>query len=324
VTANLEQAARGPDQAEDMLLKLQGITVRFGGIVALGDVSFDARRGEVLGIIGPNGAGKTTLFDVISGVRTPNDGSVILGSDDITKKSTAERARRGLRRTFQRVQTFGWLSVEDNVLTALEWRGGGGGFMADLVASPTRRKREKERRARVEEVLERCGLIPLRKELAGSLPIGVARMVEFARAVVDPPQLLLLDEPASGLDETETIRLGEQIQGVREETGCVVLLVEHNAGFVMEQSDRVVVLDLGTVLATGLPEEIQRNQAVRDAYLGEGDATAVEPVASGEPEIVVVETETIVVETTGAIGEPTSEPAGEAPAPDSTDSTTDG
>ena len=311
MTANLEQAARGPDQAEDLLLQLRGITVRFGGIVALGDVSFDAKRGEVLGIIGPNGAGKTTLFDVISGVRAPNDGSVILGTDDVTKKSTAERARRGLRRTFQRVQTFGWLSVEDNVLTALEWRGGGGGFMADLVASPTRRKREKERRARVEEVLERCGLIPLRKELAGSLPIGVARMVEFARAVVDPPQLLLLDEPASGLDETETIRLGEQIQSVRDETGCVVLLVEHNAGFVMEQSDRVVVLDLGTVLATGLPEEIQRNQAVRDAYLGEGD-TAAEPVAAaGDPDIVVVETETVVVETT------------ESPTPDTTEGTTD-
>jgi ABC-type branched-subunit amino acid transport system ATPase component len=169
------------------------------------------------------------------------------------------------------VQTFGWLTVEDNVLTALEWRGGGGGFVADLVYAPTRRHRERARRARVDEILERCGLIPLRKELAGSLPIGVARMVEFARAVVDAPTLLLLDEPASGLDETEILRLGEQIQVVRAETGCVVLLVEHDAGFVMEQSDRVVVLDLGTVLATGLPEEIQRNQAVRDAYLGEGE-----------------------------------------------------
>jgi branched-chain amino acid transport system ATP-binding protein len=163
------------------------------------------------------------------------------------------------------------LTVEDNVLTALEWRGGGGGFVADLVYAPTRRHWERARRVRVNQILERCGLIPLRKELAGSLPIGVARMVEFARAVVDPPTLLLLDEPASGLDETEILRLGEQIQAVRAETGCVVLLVEHNAGFVMEQSDRVVVLDLGTVLATGLPHEIQRNQAVRDAYLGEGE-----------------------------------------------------
>ena len=118
-------------------------------------------------------------------------------------------------------------------------------------------------------MLERCGLVPVRKELAGSLPIAIARMVELARAIADPPKVLLLDEPASGLDETETVRLGEQIQAVRDETGCVVLLVEHNAGFVMEQSDRVVVLDLGTVLADGTPEEIQSNQAVRDAYLGE-------------------------------------------------------
>ncbi len=253
-------------------LRLDGITVRFGGITALDGVTFDAHAGEVLGIIGPNGAGKTTLFDVVSGVRAPNDGSVVLAGRDLTRMSDTGRARRGLRRTFQRVQTFGWLSVEDNVLAALEWRGGGGGFLADLVSSPTRRRPERRRRARVDEVLERCGLMPVRKELAGSLPIGVARMVEFARAVVDPPSLLLLDEPASGLDETEIARLGVEIQAARAESGCAVLLVEHNAGFVMEQSDRVVVLNLGQLLASGSPAEVQRNQAVRDAYLGEQDA----------------------------------------------------
>jgi ABC-type branched-subunit amino acid transport system ATPase component len=257
-------------------LRLDGIAVRFGGITALDDVSLDVHPGEVLGIIGPNGAGKTTLFDVISGVRSPNEGRVVLAGRDITGLSASGRARRGLRRTFQRVQTFGWLSVEDNVLAALEWRGGGGGFIADLVYSPTRRSRERDRRARVGEVLERCGLVPLRKELAGSLPIGVARMVEFARAVVDQPQLLLLDEPASGLDETEIQRLGVEIQAVRAESGCAVLLVEHNAGFVMEQSDRVVVLNLGRVLASGSPSEVQGNQAVRDAYLGEHDAPEAE------------------------------------------------
>jgi branched-chain amino acid transport system ATP-binding protein len=253
-------------------LRLDGISVRFGGITALDQVSMDAHAGEVLGIIGPNGAGKTTLFDVVSGIRAPNEGRVVLAGRDLTRVSASGRARRGLRRTFQRVQTFGWLSVEDNVLAALEWRGGGGGFLGDLVYAPTRKRHERDRRARVEEVLDRCGLLPVRKELAGSLPIGVARMVEFARAVADPPELLLLDEPASGLDETEVRRLGAEIQAVRAEAGCAVLLVEHNAGFVMEQSDRVVVLNLGQVLAAGSPAEVQRNQAVRDAYLGEQDA----------------------------------------------------
>jgi ABC-type branched-subunit amino acid transport system ATPase component len=251
------------------MLELADINVRFGGITALDGVSISARRGEVLGIIGPNGAGKTTLFDVISGVRRPNEGRVTFDSTDVSKESTTERSRRGLRRTFQRVQAFGWLSVEDNVLAALEWRGGGGGFLADLAWSPTRRRRERARRERVVEVLETCGLMSVRHELAGSLPIGVARMVELARAIVDEPKLLLLDEPASGLDEVETRRLGEQIQAVRGATGCSVLLVEHNAGFVMEQSDRVVVLNLGSVLAEGSPLEIQQSKAVRDAYLGD-------------------------------------------------------
>jgi ABC-type branched-subunit amino acid transport system ATPase component len=271
VTVTGEQEQRLPESHAELMLCLSDISVRFGGINALSGLSFDALRGEVLGIIGPNGAGKTTLFDVISGVRAPNEGTVVLAGQDITSMSSTQRARHGLRRTFQRVQAFGWLTVEDNVLAALEWRGGGGGFVADLAYLPTRRSREKERRRRVDDVLERCGLLAVRKELAGSLPIGVARMVELARAIVDKPKLLLLDEPASGLDETETERLGEQIQAVRDETDCTVLLVEHNAGFVMQHSDRVVVLNLGTLLAQGLPSEVQRNQAVRDAYLGETD-----------------------------------------------------
>jgi branched-chain amino acid transport system ATP-binding protein len=167
------------------------------------------------------------------------------------------------------VQTFGWLTVEDNVLAALEWRGGGGGFCADLVYFPTRRRRERQRRALAEQALARCGLESVKDELASSLPIGIARMVELARATVDEPRLLLLDEPASGLDDEEADRLGRNIQSIREDTGCSVVLVEHNAGFVMEHSDRVVVLDQGSVLAEGSPLEIQHNAAVRRAYLGE-------------------------------------------------------
>jgi ABC-type branched-subunit amino acid transport system ATPase component len=284
MTVAVEHDGNAP-RTDGVVLALTDVTVRFGGILALGGVSLHAAPAEIVGIIGPNGAGKTTLFDVVSGIRAPNEGRVVLDGQDVTQHSSKDRARRGLRRTFQRVQAFGWLSVEDNVLAALEWRGGGGGFVADLVAFPTRRRREAARRARVEEVLERCGLLPVRNELAGSLPIGIARMVELARAIVDEPKVLLLDEPASGLDETETVRLGEQIQAVRSETSCAVLLVEHNAGFVMQQSDRVVVLDLGTVLAQGSPDEVQRDQAVRDAYLGEADhgAPPVEAVHTTPP-----------------------------------------
>jgi len=283
VTATSEQEKHVPAPGDDLVLDITDVTVRFGGIVALAGVSFSARRGEVLGVIGPNGAGKTTMFDVVSGVRAPNEGKIVLAGKDITNASSTQRARLGLRRTFQRVQAFGWLSVEDNVLAALEWRGGGGGFVADLAYFPTRRRRETERRQKVDAVLERCGLTPVRRELAGSLPIGVARMVELARAIVDEPRLLLLDEPASGLDETETERLGAVIQSLRRDSDCVVLLVEHNAGFVMEQSDRVVVLNLGTKLAEGLPEEIQHNQAVRDAYLGETLDTAPADEPADEP-----------------------------------------
>ena len=251
-------------------LALDDVTVRFGGIVALEGVSLSVAPGEVLGLIGPNGAGKTTLFDVISGVRVPDEGRIMFAGADITRVGAVARARRGLRRTFQRVQTFGWLSVEDNVLAGLEWRGGGGGVMADLVAFPTRRTRERVRRARVSEVLDQCGLAAVAADPVGSLPIGLARMVEVARAIVDRPDLLLLDEPTSGLDETEAARLGSLIQAIRADGSCAVILVEHDVGFVMRSCDRIVVLDLGRVLAVGSPSEIQANAAVRAAYLGEG------------------------------------------------------
>jgi branched-chain amino acid transport system ATP-binding protein len=249
-------------------LTLEDISVRFGGITALDSVSLSVARGEICGLMGPNGAGKTTLFDVISGVREPDQGHVWMAEADISSLGPAERSRRGLHRTFQRVQTFGWLSVEDNVLVATEWRGGGGGLFADFVTLPSRRRRERHRRELVEATLDRCGLMSVRAEFAGSLPIGIARMVEFARATIEPPRLLLLDEPASGLDDQEISRLGELISGLRADTDCSVLLVEHNAGFVMEQSDRVVVLALGEVLAEGTPSEIQTNAAVGAAYLG--------------------------------------------------------
>ena len=163
---SLSQTAPVPDRgsadhSDALPLALSGVSVDFGGMRALDGVSLELQSGEVLGLIGPNGAGKTTLFDVISGVRQPDDGRVLLGGRDMTAKSAVQRARWGLRRTFQRVQIFGWLSVQDNVLAALEWEGGGGGIVADLFAFPTRKRQERKRIARTTEVLDQCGLLPV-------------------------------------------------------------------------------------------------------------------------------------------------------------------
>lgn len=249
-------------------LELNDIGVRFGGVAALFDVSLHVQPGEVCGLMGANGAGKTTLFDVISGVRAPSAGRVHLHGEDITNWSSHRRARAGLRRTFQRVQTFGWLTVEENLLVASEWEGGGGGVLGDLVAWPGRKKFERQRRDEAQEILEQCGLSDIATEPAGSLPIGRARLVELARAMMGKPSLLLLDEPASGLDHDETSRFGELIQSIATTTNTAILLVEHDVGFIMDQCDRIVVLHLGQVLAEGLPDEIRDDPRVRDAYLG--------------------------------------------------------
>ncbi|MEV0931554.1 ABC transporter ATP-binding protein [Streptomyces phaeochromogenes] len=249
-------------------LQATNIGVRFGGIQALDDVSLTLRPGEICGLIGPNGAGKTTLFDVLSGIRRPDEGRVRLDGTDVTRRSPVWRARHGMRRTFQRQQLFGQLTVADNLVVAQEWRGGGGGLAADLLASPTRRTYERDRRARAATVLRACGLDDLGGTYAGALPVGRARMVELARAVADPPRVLLLDEPASGMTADERRHLSSVIRRLSEEEGCAVLLVEHNVAFVMELSARVVVLDLGHVLAEGTPAEVHADRRVRDAYLG--------------------------------------------------------
>ncbi|MGW0395642.1 ABC transporter ATP-binding protein [Streptomyces sp. NPDC003042] len=250
------------------VLEASGVSVRFGGVRALTGVDLGVRAGEVCGLIGPNGAGKTTLFDVLSGIRRPDQGRMLLDGVDVTRRSPVWRARHGMRRTFQRQQLFGQLSVADNVLVAQEWRGGGGGLAADLLASPARRARERARRERGERVLADCGIGALAPAYAGGLPVGQARMVELARAVADPPRVLLLDEPASGMSAPEREQLARVVRRLAGEEGCAVLLVEHNVAFVMDLCARVVVLDLGTVLAEGTAAEVRANPLVREAYLG--------------------------------------------------------
>jgi branched-chain amino acid transport system ATP-binding protein len=249
-------------------LDVRGVGFSFSGIVALRNVSLEVRRGEVLGLIGPNGAGKTTLFDIVSGLRQPECGTIILDGVDITSHSAVKRSRAGMRRTFQRQQVFGRLTVEDNLLTATDSQSGGGGIVADLVAWPPRRRIEKRRREAVREVMELCGLTPLSKTMAGSLPIGTVRMVELGRALAEMPSALLLDEPTSGLGDREVERLSVVISRLKAQQTCAILLVEHDITFVMSHCDRIVVLRLGEVLAQGKPGEIQANPEVRNAYLG--------------------------------------------------------
>jgi len=268
VTVTDAEVGERPAERRTPLLQAVKVSVRFGGVAALTDISLDFYPDEVCGLIGPNGAGKTTFFDSISGIRAPTTGRIVYDGADITSRSVTWRARHGIRRTFQRQQVFGWLSVEDNIMAATEWRGGGGGLAADLVRFPTRVKWEQERRARVDEVLELCGIADLAKVPAASLPLGKARMAEMARAIVDHPRVLLLDEPTSGLEESEVEKFGESIHTVRREEGCAVVLIEHDVGFVMRQSDRVVALNLGQVLASGSPEEVRNDPAVVEAYFG--------------------------------------------------------
>jgi branched-chain amino acid transport system ATP-binding protein len=255
--------------ARTPVLQARDVSVRFGGVVAVDQVSIHLERGEICGIMGPNGAGKTTLFDVLSGVRRPTSGRVSLDGDDVTSWSPVRRARAGVRRTFQRQQTFGWLSVRENLRVAVEPAGGVAALLADLVRlrSGGRRLATAET-ARVDAALQLCGLEDVADRSAATLDIGRARMVELARVVVAEPRVLLLDEPTSGLEERETAQLAATVGRLRDTTGCAVALVEHDVAFMFEHCDRIVVLDLGRVLAEGTPDEVRNDPAVATAYLG--------------------------------------------------------
>ena len=229
-------------------LGVAGISVSFGGIAALTDVTLQAEAGQVTGLIGPNGAGKTTLFNVITGLLRPDRGSVSLGGVDVTHRRTHRRARLGLSRTFQRLELFSTLTASDNVRVGLEASGG-----ADALGALA--------------LLERVGVGEEAAAPVSSLPTGSARLVELARALSTDPKVLLLDEPCSGLDDHETGALGTLLSSLADE-GRAVVLVEHDTDLVLRVCHKVYVLDFGQVIASGTPEAIRRDRSVQDAYLG--------------------------------------------------------
>ena len=275
------------------MLRVRDVTVRFGGIVALDGISLDLNRGEILGLIGPNGAGKTTMFNCISGVVRPDRGSIYFDSRSLTYAPPHVRARLGIARTFQNLQLWGSMTVEENLMVPMDAMGRRNTF-SDALYLPFSQYAERASDERARAILHVLDLGRYRNTLAGDLPAGIQRRVEIARALAMRPRLLLLDEPAAGLDAKETVHLADLLHAVRERFHVSMLLVDHDMSLVMRVCDYVYVLDFGKLLAKGQPAAIRNDPKVIAAYLGEeskkltGEVRTVASLRQDEPPLLEV------------------------------------
>lgn len=249
------------------LLHATSVSKRFAGIVALTDVSLRVDPGEFVAVIGPNGAGKSTLFNCLTGVLRPEEGSVRFDGEPIDGLRPSQRARRGIARTFQRIELFGGMTVLDHLMVAERARTRRGGLWSDLFRSSRATPEEHER---CREVLDLVGLADVADRPAESLSLGKGRLVELARALMTDPRLLFLDEPSSGLDRHETEEMGEALRTVRRDHGTAIVLIEHDVPMVQRLADRTYVLDYGQLIASGATDEVLADPRVRAAYLGDG------------------------------------------------------
>ncbi len=249
------------------LLEVKGVTKRYGGVVAVSDVSLHVEQGEIVAVIGPNGAGKTTLFNMITGVIPPSEGQIFFDGEPVAGLKPHQLAARGMTRTFQNLQIFQHMTVLENVMVGRHPRMRTSLWQAAF-GLPPKPAEERESRRRAMELLELVGLAGLAEQTATDLPYGKQRLVEIARALATEPRFLLLDEPAAGLNNRESAELAQLILRLRKE-GVTFLFVEHDMETVMEVADRIVVLEFGQKIAEGTPREIQRNPLVIAAYLGE-------------------------------------------------------
>jgi branched-chain amino acid transport system ATP-binding protein len=254
-------------RAGDVILKVENISLSFGGVKALIDVSFDVREREIRAIIGPNGAGKSSMLNVINGVYHPQQGRITLRGEVRSDMDTYRTAKQGIARTFQNIALFKGMSVLDNVMTGRALKMKCNFLLQALWWGPAQRE-EMEQRRKAEEVIEFLGIQHVRKTPVARLPYGLQKRVELARALAAEPQILLLDEPMAGMSVEEKQDMCRFVLGVNEQFGITIVLIEHDMGVVMDISDRVVVLDYGRKIGDGSPAEIRNNQDVIDAYLG--------------------------------------------------------